>query len=252
MNFKNNTDNLDQHFLVSEAVINKFIEISNLTKNDICLEIGPGKGILTKVIAPKVKKLTVIEKDERLEEYLKEIPNINIIIGDAIKESWPKVNKIITSIPYSIIEPFIKKLTKENFDELIMMMGKNYCMNAIDKKITYLSLMTNVFFNIEKIIDVPKEAFNPSPRVTSCLVRLTPKKELTKIEELFQNIYNLDHKKCKNAIIESLIIRDNLTQKEAKEIVNSLNIDETILNKPFSLIKNEELETLYNKLLQNN
>ena len=40
--------------------------------------------------------------------------------------------------------------------------------------------------------------------------------------------------------------------KEAKEIVNSLNIDETILNKPFSLIKNEELETLYNKLLQNN
>lgn len=252
MNFKNNTDNLDQHFLVSETVINKFIEASNLTKNDICLEIGPGKGILTKIIAPKVKKLTVIEKDERLEEYLKEIPNINIIIGDAIKELWPKVNKIITSIPYSIIEPFIKKLTKENFDELIMMMGKNYCMNAIDKKITYLSLMTNVFFNIEKIIDVPKEAFNPSPRVTSCLVRLTPKKELTKTEELFQNMYKLDHKKCKNAIIESLIIRDNLTQKEAKEIVNGLNIDETILNKPFSLIKNEELETLYNKLLQNN
>ena len=252
MNFKNNTDNLDQHFLVSETVINKFIEISNLTKNDICLEIGPGKGILTKIIAPKVKKLTVIEKDERLEEYLKEIPNIDIIIGDAIKEPWTKVNKIITSIPYSIIEPFIKKLTKENFDELIMMMGKNYCMNAIDKKITYLSLMTNVFFNIEKIIDVPKEAFNPSPRVTSCLVRLTPKKELTKIEELFQNMYKLDHKKCKNAIIESLIIRDNLTQKEAKEIVNSLNIDENILNKPFFLIKNEELETLYNKLLQNN
>lgn len=252
MNFKNNTDNLDQHFLVSETVINKFIEASNLTKNDICLEIGPGKGILTKIIAPKVKKLTVIEKDERLEEYLKEIPNINIIIGDAIKEPWHKVNKIITSIPYSIIEPFIKKLTKENFDELIMMMGKNYCMNAIDKKITYLSLMTNVFFNIEKIIDVPKEAFNPSPRVTSCLVRLTPKKELTKTEELFQKIYNLDHKKCKNAIIESLIIRDNLTQKEAKEIVNGLNIGETILNKPFSLIKNEELETLYNKLLQNN
>lgn len=252
MNFKNNTKELDQHFLVSDVVINKFIEASNLTKDDVCLEIGPGKGTLTKIIATKVKKLTVIEKDNRLEEYLKEIPDINIIIDDAIKAPWPKVNKIITSIPYSIIEPFIKKLIKEDFDELIMMMGKNYCMNALDKKITYLSLMTNVFFNIEKITDVPKEAFNPAPRVTSCLVRLTPKKELTKIEELFQNIYNLDHKKCKNAIIESLIIRDNLTQKEAKEIVNNLDIDENILNKQFSLIKNEELETLYNKLLQNN
>ena len=65
-------------------------------------------------------------------------------------------------------------------------------------------------------------------------------------------MYKLDHKKCKNAIIESLIIRDNLTQKEAKEIVNSLNIDENILNKPFFLINYDELDTLYNKLLQNN
>ena len=54
MNFKNNTDNLDQHFLVSETVINKFIEISNLTKNDICLEIGPGKGIVVVGFFPRV------------------------------------------------------------------------------------------------------------------------------------------------------------------------------------------------------
>lgn len=252
MNFKNNTDTLDQHFLVSETVINKFIEFCDLKKSDVCLEIGPGRGVLTKLIAPNVRKLTVIEKDERLEAYLKEIPNIDVIIGDAIYVSWPKVNKIITSIPYSIIEPFIKKLTKEDFDELVMMMGKNYCMSVLDKKITYLSLMTNVFFKVEKIIDVPKEAFKPEPRVMSSLVRIRPKKCLTKIDELFQNIYNLDHKKCKNAIIESLIIRDNITQKEAKAVLNNMNIDDNILNKPFSLIKNEELEVLYNKLLQNN
>ena len=69
MNFKNNTDNLDQHFLVSETVINKFIEISNLTKNDICLEIGPGKGILTKIIAPKVKKLTVLKRNTKYKHH---------------------------------------------------------------------------------------------------------------------------------------------------------------------------------------
>ena len=59
------------------------------------------------------------------------------------------------------------------------------------------------FFNIEKIIDVPKEAFNPSPRVTSCLVRLTPKKELTKTEEIFQNMcYNNRKTICRSYFSE--------------------------------------------------
>ena len=61
--FKNDTDHFDQHFLVDQKVIDKFIKEANLTKEDIVVEIGPGNGVLTKIIAPQVKKLYVIELD---------------------------------------------------------------------------------------------------------------------------------------------------------------------------------------------
>ena len=58
--FVNNPNELDQHFLIDKDIINSFINTCNLSEDDIVLEIGPGIGTLTKLIAPKVKKLYVI------------------------------------------------------------------------------------------------------------------------------------------------------------------------------------------------
>ena len=60
MEFINDPNYYDQHFLINENVIEKFIEISNLNKDDIIVEVGPGQGTLTKKIAPKVKKCIVL------------------------------------------------------------------------------------------------------------------------------------------------------------------------------------------------
>ena len=112
--FKNNPDELDQHFLIDKDVINSFIKVCNLSKDDVVLEIGPGDGTLTKLIAPKVKKMYVIEKDIRLKPYLDKIKNIDVTYGSCLNVPFPKVDKIITSLPYSIIEPFIyNKLEKK-------------------------------------------------------------------------------------------------------------------------------------------
>ena len=142
MNFLNDSDLLDQHFLINEKYIKDFIKICNLQKDDIVLEIGPGVGTLTKLIAPKVAHMYVIEKDVRLKEYLENIPGIEIIFGDVIKYNLPKVNKIITSLPYSIIEPFIYKMKNLTNTEIYMIMGRNYIDNVVNKKITNLSLLT--------------------------------------------------------------------------------------------------------------
>ena len=97
MEFINDKDKLDQHFLIDSNVINKFIEVSSLSKEDNVLEIGAGKGVLTKLIAPKVKKLYVIEKDIRLKPYLDGIPNCEVIYDNSLEVVFPKVDKIITS-----------------------------------------------------------------------------------------------------------------------------------------------------------
>lgn len=248
MNFKNDTNYLDQHFLKDSKIIDKFINICDLSKDDIVLEIGPGDGTLTKLIAPKVKKMYVIEKDERLIDNLKKINNVEVIYGDAIKIEYPKITKIITSLPYSIIEPFIYKLRNIEFKELYMIMGKKYIDSVLNYNIDNLSLLTNVFFESVQYFDIPKKAFIPMPRVLSSIIKLSPKIGYTELELLLKNMYLMDDKKTKNALMESLININNITKKEAKNIINNLNIDGSILNKEFRLLNNNEIKTVYYKL----
>lgn len=247
-NFKNDSNYLDQHFLVDEKVINEFIKICNLKNTDIVVEIGPGKGNITKLIKPKVKSLTVIELDNRLDEYLNKIPNINVIIGNVLEVDIPKCDKMITSLPYSIIEPFIYKLIKTDFKELYMIMGSNYVNSVINKEITNLSLLTNTFFDVEYYFDIKPDSFNPKPRVLSSVIKLTKKSYFNELNLFFKTMYELDDKKIKNALMESFIKVKGITKKESKEIVKELNLDEIILNKKFSTISNEELKIVYKKL----
>lgn len=246
--FENDSNYLDQHFLIDDIVIKKFINICNLNKDDIVVEIGPGTGTLTKLIASKVKSLTVIEKDERLKEYLIRIPNIKIIYGNVLDIEIPKCNKIITALPYSIIEPFIYKLTKIYFKELYMIMGSTYVNNVINKKITNLSLLTNTYFNAEKYFDIEPNSFNPEPKTMSSVIKLTKKEKFNELDLIFKNIYEQSDKKIKNALMESLIKIKKITKKESKALIKKLNINEITLNKRFNEISNEEIKILYEKL----
>ena len=171
-------------------------------KNDTdYLEIGPGKGTLTRIITPKVGKMYAIELDKRLKPYLEEIPNLNIIWGSVLDVEIPKVDKIITSLPYSIIEPFIYKMIKTNFQEMYMLMGDKYILNVVNKEITKLSVVTNSFFKTEILLEVPPVAFDIQPRTDSYIVKMV-KVEVPKEKkyQLYREIYLLLAKVEKNRI----------------------------------------------------
>lgn len=246
--FKNDSDYLDQHFLMDEDIIKKFIKICDLNSNDVVLEIGPGKGTLTKLVASKVKKVYAIEKDVRLKEYLDKIDNLEVIYADAIKCDYPLVNKIITAIPYSIIEPFMYKLCHTYFDSLYMIMGSSYVKSVLNYEINNLALFTNCFFDVKWYFDVPSVCFYPEPKTLSSAIRITPKRDYKPSELLFKNMYLLDDKKIKNALMESLIKVKGLTKRESKDLINSLNINDELLDKKFLSISNQELKELYAKL----
>ena len=246
--FQNDSNYLDQHFLIDKSIVDKFIKECNLNKDDIVVEIGPGQGILTREISSKVKSLTVIEKDIRLKEYLDLIPNINVIYDSVLDVDIPKCDKIITSLPYSIIEPFMYKLTKSDFREVYMIMGSTYVNNVISGKINNLSLLTNTYFNVQKLFDIPASSFNPEPRTLSSAIKITKKEELNDLDLVIKNLYSLDDKKIKNALMESLILVKKITKRESKELIKSLNISLDILDKKFNSISNEELVILYNKI----
>ena len=237
--FKNDTNLLDQHFLVDKDIIKLFIDSCDIKKDDIVLEIGPGKGVLTKYLNELASKLIVVEKDIRLIPYLKDY---NVIYRDILYYDIPKVNKIVTSLPYSITEPFIYKLLDVNFDKLIMMCGKNFVDNLDDNN-TKLSIMCNLYFNYKRICDVTPDSFDPKPKVMSSLIEMTIKDDskLSKKEIITKMLFKYRYMKVKNALKEILIKLDNITQRQAKDIIATYNIDEVILNKLFDELSNKEV-----------
>ena len=244
--FENDTNFLDQHFLVDEKIIKTFIDSCEINKDDIVLEIGPGKGVLTKYLSKQASKLLVIEKDIRLLPFLKDY---DVIYRDVLRCDIPDVNKIVTSLPYSITEPFLYKLLDVNFDKLIMMCGKNFVDN-LEKNNTKLSIMCNLYFNYNKICDVKPDSFNPKPKVMSSLITMTKKdeEELSKKDKIVRLLYKYRYMKVKNALKEILIKLDNLTQRQAKDIIKTYNINEDISNKLFDELSNSEVVELYKQI----
>jgi len=259
MDFINDSDHFDQHFLKDQNIIDRFIKECNLNMSDVVVEIGPGKGDISSIIAKEVKKLYCIELDERLKPFLDKLvsenDNVEIIWGSALDVHIPTCNKIITCLPYSIVEPFIHKIARCKFDEAIMITGERFASNVVKKEINMLSLYTNCYFESEKIMDILPDAFEPAPRVLSSIIKLKPitEKDIKDFNLLFfRYMFFFQGKKIKNALIESLIkiyntrYNEVLTQRNAKEMIGNLNLEENILSKTFETCSNDELKVVYN------
>lgn len=244
--FRQDKDHLDQHFLIDEEIITRYIESINIKKSDTIVEIGAGKGVLTKIMAPLCKKLIVIELDKTLKPYLDKIENIEVIYNNVLDISIPKCNKIVTSLPYSIIEPFMQKLITTDFEELIMLMGSTYINHVLNKDITRLSIITNSYFKTEKIFDVEPSSFDIPPHTLSTIVRITKlsPSNLSRKYQVYHYLYYYQNMKIKNALQSTFIKLDNLTKREAKAKVVSLNIPDPILETKFEIISNENLKNL--------
>ena len=104
-------------------------------------------------------------------------------------------------------------------------------------------------------MDILPESFDPKPRVLSSMIKLIPikEKDLNDTSIIFRNLFFYADKKVKNGLVESLIRLNylkgiNMTQREAKSIVSSFNLNEKILSETMSEVSNEELNVLYDKV----
>ena len=117
-------------------------------------------------------------------------------------------------MPYSIIEPFINKLVKCEFKEIIMITGNNYANNVLENK-NKLALLTNSYFKFTKIMEILPESFNPKPRVLSALIKLEKKEPDDLLSKIFKNLFYYQDKKLKNALTYAYN-----QQKELSEFLN--------------------------------
>jgi 16S rRNA (adenine1518-N6/adenine1519-N6)-dimethyltransferase len=217
---------LSQHFIRDQNLVKHMVEYADLKSSDLVLEIGPGRGIITKAIAEK-SKVTAIEKDLALVEHLKlqEIPNLKIISGDILKIKLPKFNKIISNLPFSISGPVTFKLFEHKWDLAILIYQKEFAERFVakpgSKNYSRLTLAINYYCEPEILEKVSKSKFYPVPKVDAVLVRLTPKKPVFKTDTKFWELVNklFQHKK---KIVRAAMISSKIPKSKIERVSEEL------------------------------
>ncbi len=129
---------LGQNFLIDPNIAQLEVNYAEIKKDDVVFEVGPGKGILTNLLAKNVEKVIAVEIDKNLFESLKKtLPsNVTLIHSDVLKldfENLPKFNKVISNLPYQISSPFTFKLLNYSFDLAVLVYQKEFAERIIAK-----------------------------------------------------------------------------------------------------------------------
>lgn len=203
------------HFLKSERVARRIVESGEISSEDTVLEIGPGKGILTRLMLESGAKVVAIEKDRELYEILRRrfesyinSGYLTLLNEDVLNVPLEQLqyNKIISNIPYSISSQLTLKLLKTKFKKGIIMYQKEFAERIVNvpPRIKYNRLATVVYFlaTVRILFYVNPNLFDPPPSVYSAVVEITPKKaELpADFEEFTKILYSHPRKKIKNVI----------------------------------------------------
>lgn len=245
-----NTQNkieLDQHFLIDKEIIQTMIDSAEFTSKDIVLEIGAGKGAITRELSKKCKKVIAVEIDNKLIKELKSLPdNVEVICGDILEKINSLIfNKIISNLPFSIFEPLLKKIIKKKIDCCIFLLSKKF--TKLLKSESKWAFIIPLFFDVIIIKDVNKKAFNPAPRTESVLIKLIrSEKELSGKELLIKEFILQDDKKVKNALMYAMMRADNTTKKIAREKISLMKLPQEMLEENVDNISNEEFLEIKN------
>lgn len=207
---------LGQHFLNNDAVAQREIHYAALTKQDVVLEIGPGKGIITRLLARYAKQIIAIEIDERLISQLNAtLPeNVTVIHGDAVVVDFsalPRFTKVVSNLPFQISSPITFKLLEYPFSKAVLIYQKDFAERLVAEPGTkeYSRLTIGVYYKAHcKLLEqVPRNCFSPPPQVDSCIVELVPReKPAFKVSdeqfffELTKELFNHRRKKIRYTI----------------------------------------------------
>ena len=177
---------LGQNFLKSEKIAEEIVSAGEVGSDDIVLEVGPGKGILTEKLLEKAKKVIAVEKDEQLAEFLKDKfknnPKLEIIRGDILKFSPMSRRdldigryKIIANIPYYITSRFLRTFLESDCQPslMVLMVQKEVAERIVGKRESLLSISVKTYGRPEIIRKVPAGYFSPAPKVDSAVIKIS-------------------------------------------------------------------------------
>ena len=256
------THSLGQNFILDDGFLNHLLNLAGVNDADNVLEIGPGPGVMTALLASRANKVLALELDERLQpvlaDVLQGVTNAEVIFTDAMKsdlgtlvrENFGGRYRVIANLPYYITADLIMKMIstnplpesicvmvqKEAAERLMSHVGaKNWCAMAA---------MVQYFGECEILDEVPPEFFNPPPHVDSCFIRinmhenrLLPKEEEGEMLRLIRCCFAMRRKTLANNMKSFY----GMNQAEAAALIEAAGLHPQVRGEALSL---EEIANL--------
>ncbi|NGX40880.1 MAG: Ribosomal RNA small subunit methyltransferase A [Candidatus Anoxychlamydiales bacterium] len=254
---------LSQNFLIDKNILDKILKASDISKDDVVLEIGSGPGVITFEIIKKAKKVIAIELDDTFAKNLKdqkidnlEVYNENFLKFDLdIYKKLDKKIKVISSVPYHVTSFIITKLLKHHFlfSKIILIIQKEMAEKILSKKDSkqygFFSLLVNFYAEAKIYANISRECFFPKPKVDSVILELKIKNnflDATKkdidIEKFLYFIKTAFSQRRKKLLS---LIKIFSSKEKILKIFDDLKIDENVRAENLSL---DNFLALYKKL----
>ncbi len=259
---------LGQNFLINPAVCPQMADEAVITEEDGIIEIGAGIGVLTAELCKRAKKVVSIELDKRLlpvlDETLKDFDNFEVVNDDILKVDLHKLIKerfgdcknvsVCANLPYYITSPVIMKLLEDKLPikQIIVMVQKEAAdrltADVGTRNSGAITVAVNFYANAEKLFNVSKGSFMPSPKVDSAVIKLsiydTPPIK-TEDEEVFFKMVKAIFMQRRKTALNGISAGMNLSKEAVAKAIENAGFDSAVRAEKLNL---EELCILSNNL----
>ncbi|NLA05368.1 MAG: ribosomal RNA small subunit methyltransferase A [Firmicutes bacterium] len=238
---------MGQNFLVDRNIAVKIIDAAGLKEGEPVVEIGPGAGALTAVLARRSLPVVAVELDRGLAAALKKLlrsrPNVSVLQEDALKINWNTLLKrhfppgsgatLISNLPYNISTPLLYSLYKQGFPfkKAILTFQKEVALRLTAEpggNYGALTVLSRYYAQLEILFPISRSSFWPQPEVDSAVVAITPRRrrELGADEEaFFWRIVQAAFQQRRKMIVNSLRPLGFGSRSELVSFLRSAGID---------------------------
>ena len=231
-----------QNFLKDINIVKRIVDVSEVDKDSLVIEVGPGGGVMTRELASRAKNVIAYEIDHDLEDELVKrldgFDNVDVLfqdfltsdlISDVSNYSYKKLY-FVSNVPYYITTPILMKIIESGleFNKIVIMVqkevGDRFTTAPGSREYGSITVLLNYFYNIKKEFFVSRKQFVPEPNVDSLIVSFSPREDKLELndykyfERLIRDSFQFKRKTLKNNL-------KNYDLKVVESVLQEYNYD---------------------------
>ena len=231
-----------QNFLKDINIVKRIVDVSEVDKDSLVIEVGPGGGVMTRELASRAKNVIAYEIDHDLEDELVKrldgFDNVDVLfqdfltsdlISDVSNYNYKKLY-FVSNVPYYITTPILMKIIESGleFNKIVIMVqkevGDRFTTAPGSREYGSITVLLNYFYNIKKEFFVSRKQFVPEPNVDSLIVSFSPREDKLELndykffERLIRDSFQFKRKTLKNNL-------KNYDLKVVESVLQEYNYD---------------------------